>query len=159
MRGSPYRNLVSNPLEACVAVFIFYAVLLGNLGDDLGSHDGLYKELVALQLAELLLVGNDIPREHHTGLVTVQNLPLALAVAADNSQTVSIRVRSDDEVGIQTGTELHTQGHSLGILWVRADNGWEITVDNHLLRNDMDVLEAPRAQSHRDDDATCAVHR
>ena len=63
------------------------------------------------------------------------------------------------QVGIELRTEFHTQSHSLGILGIRADDSREVTVDDHLLGHHMDVLEAPAAQSHRDDDAASTVHR
>ena len=136
-------DLVGNPLEACVAVAQLHAVLLGNLGDDLSGDDGLYEKLVALQLAELLLVGDDVPAEHHAGLVAVEYLPLALGIAADDGQTVSIWVGGDDQISIKPCAELHAECHGFRILGVGADNGGEIAVDDHLLRDDVNILEAP----------------
>ena len=94
-------------------------------------------------MAELLLVGDDVPAEHHAGLVTIQDFPLALVVAAYDSQTVGIRVRCNDKVSIELRTELHTEGHSLCILGVRADHRGEVTIDLHLLTHNVDILEAP----------------
>ena len=120
-----------------------YAVLLGDLGNLLGGDDGLHEELVALELTQLLLVGDDVPREHHACLVAVEDLPFTLRIAAYDGQTVGIGVGGNHEVGIQARTEFHAKSHGLSILGVGADNGGEVTVDDHLLGHDMNVLEAP----------------
>ena len=70
-------------------------------------------------------------------------LPFALRVAADDGQTVSVGVRGNDEVGIQACAQLHAQRHGFSVLRVGADDGGEVAVDDHLLRNDVNVLESP----------------
>ena len=151
-------NLACNPLETSVAVAQLYVVLLGNLSNNFCCYDGLYEEVCWLQLAQLLLVLNDVVAEHHGCLVTIDDHPLALVVAANDSQTVSIWVGSYHEVSVQLSTELHTESHSLCILWVWRNDCWEVAIYNHLLRNYIDVLEAPRTQTERNDDTTCTVH-
>ena len=151
-------NLACNPLETCVAVAQLYVILLGNLSNHLCCNDGLYEEVCWLQLTQLLLVLDDIVAEHHGCLVTVDDHPLALVIAANDSQAVSIRVSSYYEVSVQLGTELHTESHSLSILWVRRNHCREVAIYNHLLRNYIDVLEAPRTQAERYDDTTCTMH-
>ena len=136
-------NLAGNPLETSIAVAKLYVVLLGNLGNNLGSNDSLDEEVGWLKLAELLLVFDDIVAEHHGSLVAVDDHPLALVVAANDSQTVGIRVGSHHEVGIKLSAELHTESHSLSILRVWRNYGWEVAIDNHLLRHHVDVLESP----------------
>ena len=91
-------------------------------------------------------------------LVTIDDHPLTLVVAANDGKTVSVWVGSYHEVSVQLGTKLHTEGHSLSILWVRRNHCWEVAIYNHLLRHYIDVLEAPRTQAERHDNATCAVH-
>ncbi len=136
-------NFASNPLEACIAVAKLHVVLLGHLGNNLGSNDSLNEEVGRLKLAELLLVFDDVVAEHHGSLVAVDDHPLALVVTANDSQTVGIRVGSHHEVGIKLSTELHTESHSLSILRVWRNYGWEVAIDNHLLRHHVDVLESP----------------
>ena len=97
-----------NPFEAGVAVHHLHAVLLGNLLNQLGGHDGLHQELVAFQLAEFFLIGDDVPGKHHAGLVSIEDFPFALWVAADDSEAVCVGVRSNDEVGVQLCAEFHT---------------------------------------------------
>ena len=152
-----HADAVGDPLEARELVVELDALLVGDLADQLGGHDGLHHELVALQLAELLLVRDDVPREHHGRLVAVQDHPLALVVAAHNGEAVGIRIAGDDEVGAHLVAQLHAHGHGLGVLGVGRDDGREVAVDDHLLGHDVDVLEAPRAQAQRDDDAARAV--
>jgi hypothetical protein len=50
------------------------------------------------------------------------------------------------------------KSHSLSILWVRRNHCREVAIYNHLLRNYIDVLEAPRTQAERYDDTTCTMH-
>ena len=97
--------------------------------------------------------------EHDVGLVTVNDDPFALVVAADDRNTVRIRVGSDNEVGAQFGTEFHTEGHSLRVLGVRRNDSREVTVDHHLLGHYVDVLESPAAETHRHDLTSGTVHR
>ena len=136
-------DFVGNPLEACVAVAEFHTILISNLANNFCGHNRLHEELVAFQLAELLLVGDDVPAEHHAGLVTIDDFPLTLCIAADDSQTVSIGVAGNNEVSIQACAQFHTQRHSLCILGIRRNHRREVTVDDHLLGNHVDVLEAP----------------
>ena len=97
--------------------------------------------LVHSRIGNLFL--DNVIAEHECRLVAVENLPFALVVAAYDGKAVSIGVGGNDKVGIEFGAELHAECHSLGVLGVRGDDGREIAVDNHLLRHDIDVLEAP----------------
>ena len=111
------------------------------------------------EFAKFLHIVDDVVAVHHAGLVAVDDGPFALVIATNDSNTVSIWVRSDNEVSVELGTEVHTHGHSLSVLWVRTLHGREIAIDDHLLRYDVDILEAPRAKAHWDDLASRAVER
>ena len=108
-------------------------------------------------MTEFLLILYNIIGEHQSGLVTVEDAPLALRVAANDSQTVCIGVGSQHKVGVEFVAQLHAQRHGLRVFRVRRNHGWEIAVDDHLLLHHVDVLEAPSAQGSRDNHTTRSV--
>ena len=116
-----------------------------------------------IYLAMMPALAHFIPNMGDHSLATTANtiayIVSALVVAANDGQAVSIWVSSNHEVSVQLGTELHTESHSLCILWVWRNDCWEVAIYNHLLRNYIDILEAPRTQTERYDDTTCTVHR
>ena len=155
----PFADTSGNPLEARVLVGEGHALAVSNTADDLAGDDGLNQVHVVAHLAQTLHVVDDIIAVHHAGLVTVDDDPFVLVVAADDGDTVGIGVAGDDEVCAEFGTQVHTHGHSLCILGVGADHGGEVTVDNHLFGHYVDVLKAPAAQAHRYDLTSGAMQR
>ena len=133
-------------------------VLLRHLGNDFGRDNGLDEEVSRLELAEGYLVLNDVVAEHHAGLVSIDDGPFALVVAANDGKAVGIGVGCYDEVGIEFRAEFHAKGHGLSVLGIGADHGREVAVDDHLFGHDVNVLEAPAAQAKRHDDATRSMH-
>ena len=104
--------------------------------------------MIWTQLAQLLHIVDNVVAVHHTGLITIDDCPLALVIAANDGQTVCIWITCYYQVGIQSCTQVHTHCHRLGVLWVRTLYGWKITIYHHLLGHHMDILKAPRAQAH-----------
>ncbi len=110
------------------------------------------------EFAEFLHIVDDVVAVHHACLVAVDDYPFSLVVAAHDSDTVSIGVRSNHEVCSEFCAEVHAHCHGFGILGVGADNGWEVAVDNHLFGHYMNILESPAAQAHGHYLASGAVH-
>ena len=97
----PHTDAVGDPLEAGVLIRQRHALSIRDLTDELRGHDGLDDIHVRTHLTQPLHVVDDVVVEHDVGLVSVDNHPLALVVAADDGYTVRIRVGSDNEVGAQ----------------------------------------------------------
>ena len=111
------------------------------------------------QLAQTLHVVDDVVVVHDVGLVAVDDDPFALIVTAHYGYAVSIGVGCYNEVSAQFCTQCHAHCHGFGVFGVRRHHGGEVAVDNHLLGNHVNVLEAPAAQAHRHYLTAGTVHR
>ena len=153
----PFAYAGGNPLEARVFVGQRNALAVSNLAYQLAGYNGLDEIMLGTQFAEFLHVGDDVVGVHHASLVAVDDSPLTLVVAADDSNTVGIGVACYHKVGVQFGAEVHAHSHCLCVLGIRADDGGEVAVNHHLLGHYVYVLKAPRTQAHRYNLATCSV--
>ena len=139
-------NLACNPLETSVAITHLNVLLLGNLTDNLCCNNSLHDEVCWLHLAYSLTICDDIPQEEQTSLVTIYQNPLAIAILTSHTDTVSIWVRSHQNVSIECLRITQTKCQSLCNLWVWTVNSWKITILNHLLLNTMNIVKTPRSQ-------------
>ena len=139
-------NLTCNPLETSVAITHLNVLFLCNLTDNLCCNNSLYNKVCWLHLAHSLTICNDIPQENKTGLVTINQYPLAIAILTSHTYTVSIWVRSHQNIGIESLCITQAKCQSLCYLWVWTVNSWEVTIFNHLLLHTMNIVKAPRSQ-------------
>ena len=87
--------------------------------DEFGSNDGLNDIHIGTEFAQTFHVIDDVVVIHDIGLVTVDDDPLTFVVPANDSDTVGIGVRSDNEVSAEFGTECDTHRHCLSVFGVR----------------------------------------
>ena len=121
-------------------------MLFCDLANHLCGDDRLHDEVRRLEQALSLAVGDDIPQEDQTGLVTIDEHPLTLIVLASHTDAVCIRVRSHEDVCVELLSVAQSERQSLGKLRVRTVDCWEVTVLDHLLRNAVYIVEAPISQ-------------
>ena len=159
VRAFPHTDTVRNPLEAGVLIRQRNALFISNLAQHLTRYDGLHEVVLRTHLAQTLHCLDVVVSEHHAGLVSVDNRPFAILIAADDSQTVSIGVAGNHKVGIQFRSQVHAHRHRLCVLGIRAQHRWEVAVNHHLLRHHVDILETPRTQAHGYNLTTCTMQR
>ena len=112
-------NLSCYPLESCIAVAHLNLLFVCNLLDDFSGHDSLHDKVTLLHLVHRLSVGDDIIEEEQTGLVTVDENPLALIILACHTYAVSIRVAGHDDICIHGLSITECECQRLTILGVR----------------------------------------
>ena len=159
MRAFPHTDTVRNPLEAGVLIRQRNALFISNLAQHLTRYDGLHEVVLRTHLSEAFHRLDVVVSEHHAGLVSVDNRPFAILIAANDSQTVSIRVAGNHKVGIQFRSQVHSHRHRLCVLGIRAHHRREVAVNHHLLGHHVDILETPRTQAHWHNLTTCTMQR
>ena len=131
-------------------------VLLGNYSCHAGGNDGAHCAGILRQSAGGLLCLDDIVQKQNAHLVA-GNGGVSIAGTNHGADTVSVGVGTDDQVGADLLCQVNCQVEAFGILGVGADNGGEIAVNNHLLLNGIDVLDAKAAQCFGNQLVTGAV--
>ena len=154
-----FADNACNPLEAGVAVIHLDALIVGDCLDGLCGHDCLNDIFVADELAQFAVAAHDVIHENHYNLVAVHELILALAVADDAADTVSIGVGCEDDVGVDFLALCDSHCHGRGIFRIGRVDGGEIAGCHILLRNIDDVGEAVVAQRVRNQFHAGAVNR
>ena len=96
-----------------------------------------------------LAVHDDIIKEYHASLVTINQHPLALIVLASHAHAVGIRVRSHHYVSIDALSQIKCHCKSLAIFGVRTLHCGEIAILHHLLGHAMHILKSPKLQRIR----------
>ena len=134
-------------------------MLFSDLANHFRGDNRLHDEICRLEQALSLAVGDDIPQEDQTGLVAIDEHPFALIVLARHADTVSIGVRSHEDVSVELLSVAQSERQSLGKLRVRTVNSGEVAILDHLLRNAVYIVEAPISQRTRNHHATGTVER
>ena len=121
-------------------------MLFSDLANHFRGDNRLHDEICRLEQALSLAVGDDIPQEDQTGLVAIDEHPFALIVLARHADTVSIGVRSHENISVELFSVTQSERQRLGELWVWTVDGWEVAVLDHLLRNAVYIVKAPISQ-------------
>ena len=136
-------NLTCNPLETSVAITHLYVLFLCNLTNNLCCNNGLYDKVCWLHLAHSLTISNNIPQEDQASLVTINKYPFAITILTSHTYTVSIWVRSHQDISIESLRITQTECQSLCYLWVWTVDSREVTIFHHLFLHTMNIVKAP----------------
>ena len=130
---------------------------LGHLAGHLGGDNGFQHHGVFRQLAAALHGPVQVIAQQHAGLVAADRLELALLVADHDAHTVAVRVGAYDEVGLHLVGQRNSQIEALGVLRIGRHHRGEITVNDHLLRHAVQMLDAQTGQGLRHQLVAAAV--
>ena len=90
-----------------------------------------------------LLLSEQIFRNQHTGHISGKgNVLSGFAVQSINSQTIRIRIRSQNDIRLLFFGQLQCQSKGLGILWIRIIYCWEISIRFSLFWNNIYIFKS-----------------
>ena len=106
-----------------VQLFQFANLLTHVHGNNVLDHDQVGRHLTVLHA-----LATDVIQQQHTRLVASQQLVLSCLVLDGDTNTVTVRINSQQPVGVTLLGILHAQCHSLFDLQIGIQAGWEVSV-------------------------------
>ena len=134
-------------------------VLICDRFNQFRSNDSLHNEIIILHLTHRNTILYYIIQEQQTGLVTIDQHPFSFVIFTSHTYTVSIRITSHYNVGVNFLSQINSHRQSLGIFRIRRNNSRKIATLHHLFRHGMYIFKSPLLQCTRNQHHTCTVDR
>ena len=157
-RGFPLGDTLGHELEARKGVLKVDAVRLADRSGHAGGNDACYRARVLWHGAGGLLRLDDIVEQEYAHLVAGYG-DIFVAAANHGADTVGIWVGSDYQIASDLLCKVDREVEALRIFGVRAGNGREAAVDDHLLRHGVEMLYSQAVQHFGDELIAAAVER
>ena len=114
----------------------------------LRSDDTLYRAGIVRHSIRAATGFDDIVQQQHTHLVS-GNGDILLPLPYQNTDAVSIRIGTDNDVAAYFSGKFHRQSKTFRVFRVRARHGGECTVDHHLLLNRIEMADPEATERFR----------
>ena len=134
-------------------------VLICDRFNQFRSNDSLHNEIIILHLTHRNTILYYIIQEQQTGLVTIDQHPFSFVIFTSHTYTVSIRITSHYNVGVNFLSQINSHRQSLGIFRIRRNNSRKIATLHHLFRHGMYIFKSPLLQCTRNQHHTCTMNR
>ena len=154
-----FTNFSSNPFETSITIQQRSIIMITNIFHNFSSYNGFHHKLLTFQKTQFMTTTQYIICKHHTSLVTIHQNPLAFIIFHSNTHTVSIRVRSHNNICINLFSLANSHIKSSRFFRVRTYHCREITANNRLFINNNHILKAHIFQATRNQCNTCTMDR